>query len=651
MYRYLISTFLISIIYFHVAGQSIQHDRYNGDTSTINAYIKKALVFAQNPATIDSAEYYLTQFYSLSRLVNYDKGIIEYFRIKAVSFFIQQKEDSLSFYLDKAFSEAKRLHNKKELALVTDLKAWMYQSKEEYDSATTYYIKALKVADTIHDNKFSGEISNNLSILFWSIGDFNKAAEYASNAYRNGLKLQDTFLISNGLFNLGNAKTSLHEYDTAMALYNHVEQLIKDPASYNYVLFRTLGNEASILTETNRYHESIDKYKKILKLSAAVDPSLLSYIYSGLGAAQLQINLLDDAERNVAKAIQIGKNARQKTGLRDSYLLMANIKKAKNKFDSALFYREKYELLNDTINSEATNKNMHLLETKYNTAKKDNQIAQQELAIVQNKNIIQEKNILNIALVSAIAVLLIFGFLLYRNVANRQRILQQSEELKKQRILELETEKQLMAVQSVLKGQEEERTRLARDLHDGVGGLLSGIKLSMSTMKGNVFLSEEYAQTFGNVINQLDHTIAELRRVSHNMMPEALIKFGLKEALENYCENINVSGQLRLRLQTYGTETRMEQGTEIIVYRMIQELLTNIIKHAEATQVLIQLVREGERFNLTVEDNGKGFDPHEDKRGAGLANIKVRAEYLNGNVDIISKKGEATSIHIEGSCS
>ena len=127
MYRYLISTFLLSIIYFHVAGQSIQHDRYNGDTSTINAYIKKALVFAQNPATIDSAEYYLTQFYSLSRLVNYDKGIIEYFRIKAVSFFIQQKEDSLSFYLDKAFSEAKRLHNKKELALVTDLKAWMYK--------------------------------------------------------------------------------------------------------------------------------------------------------------------------------------------------------------------------------------------------------------------------------------------------------------------------------------------------------------------------------------------------------------------------------------------------------------------------------------------------------------------------------------------
>jgi signal transduction histidine kinase len=103
-----------------------------------------------------------------------------------------------------------------------------------------------------------------------------------------------------------------------------------------------------------------------------------------------------------------------------------------------------------------------------------------------------------------------------------------------------------------MKGQEEERSRLARDLHDGVGGLLSGVKLSMSNMKGNVFLSEENAHSFENVISQLDQSIAELRRVSHNMMPEALIKYGLKEALENYCENINVSGNIKGKLQTYG---------------------------------------------------------------------------------------------------
>ena len=171
----------------------------------------------------------------------------------------------------------------------------------------------------------------------------------------------------------------------------------------------------------------------------------------------------------------------------------------------------------------------------------------------------------------------------------------------------------------------------------------------MSTMKGNVFLPEESARSFSNVIAQLDQSIAELRRVSHNMMPEALIKFGLKEALENYCGSVNHSKQIQVQLQTYGMETRMEQSVEIVIYRIIQELLTNVIKHAEAKKVLIQLVREDDRFNLTVEDDGKGFNVQEIQAGAGLANIKARAAYLNGSVDIVSAKGEGTSVHVEGS--
>lgn len=172
-------------------------------------------------------------------------------------------------------------------------------------------------------------------------------------------------------------------------------------------------------------------------------------------------------------------------------------------------------------------------------------------------------------------------------------------------------------------------------------------------MKGNVWLSEENAMSFNNVIVQLDQSIAELRRVSHNMMPEALIKFGLKEALENYCENLRLSGNIQVNLQTHGLEKRMDQNTEIVIYRIIQELLNNVIKHAEARNVLIQLFREGDRFNLTVEDDGKGFDAKRDEiqSGAGLANIRARTEYLDGTVDIVSAAGEGTSVNIEGSCS
>jgi signal transduction histidine kinase len=269
----------------------------------------------------------------------------------------------------------------------------------------------------------------------------------------------------------------------------------------------------------------------------------------------------------------------------------------------------------------------------------------QQLALHKKKN-------QNIFLITSLILLSLIAFLFYRNLRSRHRLLKQNELLQSRRIRELEKERQLVAAHAVMKGQEQERSRLARDLHDGVGGLLSGIKLSLSTMKGNVFLSEENVDAFNHILTQLDQSIGELRRVSHNMMPEALIKYGLKESLENYCENLSLSGKIKVQFQAYGMEQRMEQNTEIVLYRIVQELLNNVIKHAEAKHVLIQLMREGERFSLTVEDDGKGFDAQETEKkgGAGLANIKARVDYLGGEVDFHSVPGDGTSVNIGGKC-
>jgi signal transduction histidine kinase len=633
--------------------RSNHKNSYSQDTALVNRYLKKAHSFAQSQATCDSADYYLNIILSLSEQRNYAKGITEYYRLKAVIYYLTQKEDSLSFSISKAFSSARTSRDPKELALVNDLRGWIFQNLEQNDSAAYYYIRAVKIADSLKDHKFSGEIYSNLSVVFWSIGNYQKAAEYAAGAYHSGKILNDTLLLSTGLSNLATAKTSLKQYDTALILFNRIKEIIKDPVKYNYVLLRAVSNEASVYADLGDYKKAISVYKKILQWSSLIPAYLQSYIYSGLGSAQYEENELNEAELNMAKAIKMASEGGVKMGLRDSYLLMSQIKEKQKQFALALDFRKKYDSLNDTLMSSSRTKFINQLEAKYNTAQKNNQITQQQLSISENQRIIQRKNTLNAALISGVLFLLIVGILVYRNFNHRNKLLWQNQKLREQRITELEQERKLVAAQSVMKGQEEERSRLARDLHDGVGGLLSGVKLSMSNMKGNVFLSEENAFSFENVISQLDQSIAELRRVSHNMMPEALIKYGLKEALENYCENINVSGKIKVQLQTYGMEKRMEQSTEIIIYRMIQELLNNVIKHAEAKNVLIQLVRKEDHFNLTVEDDGKGFDTKEieTKTGAGLANIKARAEYLNGNVDIVSKKGEGTSVNIEGSCS
>ena len=245
--------------------------------------------------------------------------------------------------------------------------------------------------------------------------------------------------------------------------------------------------------------------------------------------------------------------------------------------------------------------------------------------------------------------LLITGFLIYSNLRNRQLLAIQQDELQQQRIRELEKDRQLVAVDSMLKGQEEERSRLAKDLHDGLGGLLSGVKFSLSNIKDNLMVTPDSMAVFERSLDMIDTSIKELRRVAHNMMPEMLTKFGLDEALKEYCNTVNATKLLDVKYHSVGMNTRLDKSIEIIAYRIIQELLNNILKHASASEAFVQLVRETNRLNVIVEDNGKGFDTSllENSKGAGWLNIRSRVEYSKGQIDIHSEKGKGTLVNIE----
>ncbi|HRH35021.1 MAG TPA: sensor histidine kinase, partial [Catalimonadaceae bacterium] len=188
---------------------------------------------------------------------------------------------------------------------------------------------------------------------------------------------------------------------------------------------------------------------------------------------------------------------------------------------------------------------------------------------------------------------------------------------------------------------------LARDLHDGLGGMLSGLKFSLNNMKGNMILDEENASAFSISIGQLDNVISEMRRVAHSMMPEALVRFGLKEASQDLCDQMMKTSGLQIHFQAIGMDGELKKSDSVALYRIEQELLNNILKHAEATEITVQLVRDESQISLTVEDNGKGFDPSLIPQGAGLTSIRTRVEALGGRLDIQSKPGEGSSFLIE----
>jgi signal transduction histidine kinase len=224
-------------------------------------------------------------------------------------------------------------------------------------------------------------------------------------------------------------------------------------------------------------------------------------------------------------------------------------------------------------------------------------------------------------------------------IQTKIKLLQANEELQ---------QKQLQAAEAMLKGQEEERSRLAKDLHDGLGGMLNGVKLSFNNMKENLVMTVENASAFEQSIKQLDTTITELRKVSHNLMPDVLMRFGLTEALEDYCKSLTNNDTV-VNFQQMGMQQHLSNTTKLYVYRVVQELINNSIKHGRAKEVIAQLSFEPGKILIAVDDNGQGFNTAEllNSKGMGMRSIKQRIDYLNGTIDIDSMPGKGTSINIE----
>jgi len=224
----------------------------------------------------------------------------------------------------------------------------------------------------------------------------------------------------------------------------------------------------------------------------------------------------------------------------------------------------------------------------------------------------------------------------------RQNAIRRKKQLAEQKIIQLEQEKQLVATQAVLDGETAERTRLARDLHDGLGGMLSAVKLNLFDMKQGAIIETEDVSRFGKVIEMLDNAMQELRRVAHNMMPEALSRYGLKVALEDFCGSFS-----NVYFHFYGEEKRLDQNTETTLYRSVFELVNNAIKHAQAENINVQIIQQPDRISINVQDNGKGFDAQEDLKGSGLQNIKDRINSLGGSIHFLSSKENGTEIAID----
>jgi len=202
-------------------------------------------------------------------------------------------------------------------------------------------------------------------------------------------------------------------------------------------------------------------------------------------------------------------------------------------------------------------------------------------------------------------------------------------------------------LEALIDGEEKERKRIAQELHDGLNGDLSAIKYRLSTLEESGLRAID-AENLTKVITMIDESCAQIRSISHNLMPSSILEYGLIESIREYCIKINNSDNFKIDFQTFGDYIALAKKNETVIYRIIQELVTNILKHAKATEALVQFNFREEELFITVEDNGIGFDTTKISDGIGHKNIQTRVGFLNAELNVeSSSNGTSYTISID----
>ncbi len=543
-------------------------------------------------------------------------------------------DTAIFFYQKSDHPKAKKFEASAYNDMATRLK-----DQNNLDEALQYYLKGISLLEKLGLDAEMVTPYCNLSIVFGDINDNAKQNKYANKALAAAKKTGDRQKIFMAYFILANAYSKKEDNLSAKKYIDSSKLYFDESANINSVdlIFSYYLINAQVFKKQDKLDSASYYFKKCYAVSEKYN-----YNY-GKAESQLQLGGVcimqkkyTDAENYLRNGIKLADSIGNFNMLDDGYKYLADVYAVTGRYKQAYEYFQKYKEVSDSVTSLDAKKYVTNLEKKYESEKKDKQIMLQQAQL-------QKRKILNYFLFGSAAVLLLFSFLTYRNY-------NQKKKLQQQRINELETLHQLTATEAVLKGEERERIRLAKDLHDGLGGMLSGIKYSFQTMKGNLIMTPDNQQAFERSMDMLDSSIKEMRRVAHNMMPEALVKFGLDTALKDFCNDINQSGALQVSYQSIGVENEViEQTAAVNIYRIVQELINNTMKHAAARTAIVQVSKTNGTISITVEDDGKGFNPVilQGAKGIGWSNIQNRVDFLKGSLDVQSEPGKGTSVHIE----
>jgi len=547
--------------------------------------------------------------------------------LQADYYLYQPEYDSVFYFVNKGLSLTKNKMPKKLIDLYT-IKGLAYHYKGNYNKAIEAHLEAAKIGDSIKFNAGKAKIFNNIGIAYIEMQNWVKAEEYMNKS----LKICRALDIKRGMVyllgNLGIIYKNQFKYDKAIEMYLE-SNLIGETINDQRAISRNYDNLGSLYEEQENYNEALKYYQKSLKTSKELeDKQTIAVSLHNIGSVYTKQRNFDAARSSFEQSLSIANAIGSLNNIKETHYGLAEMYETQGKYQQSIIERKNYEKWKDSIINTEHLSAISELEVKYKTEIKDKEIIQKQLKL-------DRKQKLNVFLTSLSITLLITSIVLWFGFTQRQK-------RKNQEILTLKREHQIKTLESLIEGEEKERLRIAKELHDGVNGDLSALKYKL------ISLSDTNNKVINEAIKMLDRSCEQVRAISHNLIPPSLEDFELVEALENYCHKMNDIHKVLLTFQHLGNKFALPKKEEINIFRIIQELVSNSIKHADASEINVQLSNRNKSLQVTVDDNGKGFDRNklDTHDGIGMSNIQSRVDYLNANVDF-SSGPRGTSFIIE----
>lgn len=569
-------------------------------------------------------------------------------RLLRISYLLYSGSEAIA-YADRSLALAKRLSNAPLIGKAYAALSWAHGIGDVKKKAD-YIDSARLTFEAIGDLEGVAAVYNSAGAIFLEYGQLEKALDFLQKSYHIYEQTGNDNRKANALNNIGVVFLEMGQPEKAkqqyqLALNYWLTETELSPVSLGRVTFG-LGSTYRALDSfeiaTDFYLESCRYRLQSNKVDAAESLTSLADMVCHLQEQQQDTSVI---MRKIQAAGFSNTNALLDSamaipGIQDRFGMVAmvlDVRRRKFLLDSN--YQQAYALLDQLKRldeekklSDASLEALADLQMKYEKEQLTSQLLQEEVVNQKKQN---QVNILVFFLCLSVGILII-GLLIHKNRIRNNHLL----------LAEAQQEQQALYMRSVLEGQEKERERIARDLHDGLGNLLSTLKVNIGNLPNETMT--QHQDNYHKTAAMVDEACTEVRKIAHEMMPMALKRLGLIKALEDLVEKLDRTHDFSAHFQIYGKQRDLGKSINLMLYRIVQELLNNIIKYAQAKEVLLQMTFSEEWLNLTIEDDGIGFDPQDQDAasGIGLKSVAFRVNYINGDYDIDSRPGMGTLVSI-----